>query len=80
MKLVIDISEEIYKRAVDYIPELRDGVWNAIANGIPLTDVKKDIEQYCTYSHCINRINKNAVVIPWEDIESVLNKYIEEDK
>lgn len=50
MKLAIEISEEIYKRAREYIPEMRDNVWDAIVNGVQVPEGTwcslEDYEEY----------------------------------
>ena len=51
MKLIIDISDELFKDIQDNIlfgDEYHDAVWElngAIINGIPLEDIRKEIEQ-----------------------------------
>ena len=45
MKLIIDISEEVYKKAKE-TPDLMCGVvWRGVKYGTPLDDVKAEIER-----------------------------------
>lgn len=77
MKLVIDIPEEIYiEKKEDYIGDTLD---RAIANGIPLEDIKTEIEDLTTYCS-LDVYGKKYPVYDKKDVIEILDKHIKENK
>lgn len=65
MKLIIDISEEIYQEAIKsgYSYMYDEEVANAVADGIPLDDVKAEIKKMPTdYCGGYIGLDKNEVM------------------
>lgn len=58
MQIVIDIPEDVYEYAKTILPELRDNVWNGIANGTPLDKIRTDIREESKKNYTNNVFNK----------------------
>ena len=76
MKLIIDIPEEIYiEKKEDYIGDTLD---RAIANGIPLEDIKAEIEDNDEYMY--DNYGLSVYAIRTDDVLAILDKHIKENK